>query len=256
MIENQKIWFLPFIILLIVSCKGENLKDQIADQHYERPKKTYILPYKTLDDQNYFKLDPFEFHLPKGFSLSVGEGSDFIVYDLQYPGGISGGIAFSRYPDVPERISLLVRTDAISQELRECPGDPFNLKSPLDSLDISGYYTEKFANVYTDPFVETAEFAALHPNIDSYFELPDEEREKYVIRDSLKLEAHKIDATYIWKYFDKRRTTGMYQLLFSDKSGDGWSTHFFTHFNQFASKAELDAFSEQLISSRTKFLMK
>jgi hypothetical protein len=231
------------------SCANENQQEPTEATSDNQQKPNFIKPFKTENGENYFNISFIEIHLPIGFSVTEGIGPDFSVYYFKYPGGAYGGIAFSQYPDVAERISNLSRNDYRTQEWRDLPADPFNLKAPLDSLAKNGVYTEVFEDRHIDPFVRTEEFMVLYPNIESYTDLSFEERQKYEIRDSFRLEVRKIDSTYIWKYFDQELYTGSYGLLITDNEEYGWTTHFFSTLNRFTNKEVLDTFSNQLISS-------
>jgi hypothetical protein len=238
---------LTTILLLFVSCRSEIESDSVEESNFNNSE--IIQPTSESKESKVYNVVNFEFELPKSFLVKKINGPDFQVYYCSYPGGIGCGIYFGQYPSLPSRIKDLTSNNPMMKEMRTYPGDPMNLVGPMDSLELNCYYHELYENEYYHPIVNTMEFDRLYKERD-FMTITHEEREKFLITDSLHLEAIRIDTNYIWKSYPLINQFGNYDVLFTDNEEYGWRTHFFTEINSYATLIEVHKFVNQLIESK------
>jgi hypothetical protein len=242
-------WLISIILLILVSCKKET--ETIVIENIESDYEL-IEPISQTESTNHFSISGLEFDLPKGFFVKKVLGPDFTIYGIKYPAGIGGGIFVGQFPNAPQIVSNLISQNPIIQIENQSTGQLKFIQTSLDSLKKMRQYSEICEQVDHHPITYTYEFMRLEKEYLSevdYFSVPNELREKFLIRDTIYLEAFFQDSSSSFKTYPPEKINGNFNLVISDNQPYGWRIHFFTSINSYATWTEINAFSDQLIDS-------
>jgi hypothetical protein len=189
-------------------------------------------------DHSYYTVRNSVIETPKLVYLTLSHGPDFSVYYFKYPAGISFGIFFGDYPDLPACISNYTKKQYVFAGFR----DPI-----LAKLNQEGFYTSTCDETYPYPYTNSKDFQLQQSRVD-LLKVPYEYWKKFYYTDTLTLEVEKYDSTILWTSFPKNKKYGKVDVLVEDMRSPYFSKiHVFGNSNSYLSRKMLSDVAKKLI---------